>query len=72
LYELSEITDPELKWFDDGVNVIFRYLGHGNDKGYRCIEPRMDEIQSLQTNWRWLDDSDNDVAFLGVKKKNRE
>ena len=65
---MSQITDPELKWFDDCVDVILRYLGHGNDKGYRGIEPRMDEFQSLRTDWRWLDDRDNGVAFLGVKK----
>ncbi len=65
-------TDPELKWFDDGVDVIFRYLGHGNDKSYRGIEPRMDKIQSLRTDWRWLEDSDNGVAFLGVKEFKNE
>jgi hypothetical protein len=53
-----------LKWFHDGADVILRYLWQGNDKGYRGIEPRMDEFQSIQTDWRWFDDSDNGVAFL--------
>jgi hypothetical protein len=61
---MFKITDPKLKWFDEGVDVILRYLRHGNDKSYRGIEPRMNKFQLTQTEGCWLDDSDDGVAFL--------
>ena len=61
---MSKITDPKLKWFDDSVDVILRFLGLGNDKCYWGIEPRMNEFQLTQTEGCWFDDSDDGVAFL--------
>ena len=46
---MFKITDPKLNWLDEGVDVILRYLWHGNDESYRGIEPRMDEFQLTQT-----------------------
>ena len=66
---ISKGTNPELKRFDDGIDVILWNFRNWNKKSNWCVEPRMDEFQTTWTVRCRLHDSKNTVTFLFKSKK---
>ena len=58
------INYPELKRFDDGVDVILQDLRRRNEKGWRWEHVSMWDIQITKSS-EWLcNETENQVAFL--------